>query len=92
MCPWKKKHFLQLCFIAFTKSERELSSLLKRARTEAGLALAGPLETDKMFLSSILNTNKKSLFFFCSVKQLSSKGEMESAKIGSASVGLGRNA
>lgn len=47
MCPWKKKHFLQLGFIALTQSERELSSLLKRARTEAGLALAGPLGTDK---------------------------------------------
>ncbi len=39
MCPWKKKHFLQLGFIALTQSERELSSLLKRALTEAGLAL-----------------------------------------------------
>lgn len=36
------------CFIALSQSERELSSLLKkRAQTEAGLALTGPLGTDQ---------------------------------------------
>lgn len=35
------------CFIALSQSERELSSLLKRAWTEAGLALTGPLGTDQ---------------------------------------------
>jgi len=36
-----------LFYSTLTKSERELSSLLKRAWTEAGLALTGPLRTDK---------------------------------------------
>lgn len=80
--PWKKKHFLQLCFIALTQSERELSSLLKRARTEAGLAPAGPLGTDKNVFKQYTEHKQKEMdhksffFIFCSVKQLASKGEL----------------
>lgn len=70
MCPWKKKHFLQLGFIALTQSEKELSSLLKRALTEAGLALTGPLGTDKNVFKQYTEHKQKeitSLFFFFAV-------------------------
>lgn len=81
MCPWKKKHFLQLGFIALTQSERELFSLLKRALTEAGLALTGPLGTDKnVFKQYTEHKQKEITSLFRTVKQLTSKGEMEICK------------
>ncbi len=74
MCSWKKKHFLQVGFIALTQSERELSL------TEAGLALTGPLGTDKNVFKQYTEHKQKEItshFFFCS---LASKGEMEICK------------
>lgn len=58
-----------LFYSTLTQSERELSSLLKRAWTEAGLALTGPLGTDK-------NVFQESIEHKRCIKQLALKGEL----------------